>query len=121
MPGYLHLHVTSAGQLVSVAMVVTVTVEFPKTVDRVLAVVVERETGGVVIDEFEEVGGEEDSVVGNAEDEGGLVVIVVVEPAVLVEVFVDCAKIVLGHAARAATTTASEYLILDIVLWFRSK
>jgi hypothetical protein len=35
-------------------------------------VVVEREIGGVVMDEFEVVEGEEDSVVGKAEDESEL-------------------------------------------------
>jgi hypothetical protein len=84
-------------------------------------VVVEREIGGVVMDEFEVVEGEEDSVVGKAEDESELddsededddaLLVTVVE-------FADCAKVVLGHAARAVIMIASEYLILDIGLGF---
>jgi hypothetical protein len=84
-------------------------------------VVVEREIGGVVMDEFEVVEGEEDSVVGKAEDESGLndsededddaLLVTVVE-------FADWAKIVLGQATRAVIMIASENFILDIGLAF---
>ena len=37
-----------------------------------MLVTVEGETGGLVLDEFGEVEREEDSVVGNAEDEAGM-------------------------------------------------
>jgi hypothetical protein len=110
-------------------MVVTVTVELPYPVDKVL-VVVEREIGGVVVDELEVVEGEEDSVVGKPEDESGLgdsedededgdgyeVLVRVVELAAMVAVFGNWAKIVLGHAKKAVIMIASEYLIMDIGL-----
>jgi hypothetical protein len=84
-------------------------------------VVVERGFCGVVMDESEVVEGEEESVVGTAEDESGLddsedednnaLLVTVVE-------FAGWAKVVLGHAARVVMMIASEYLILDIVLGF---
>jgi hypothetical protein len=106
-----------------------VTVELPYPVDRVL-VVVDRETGGVVTDELDEVEGEEDPVVGNVEDaaegrledeeDGGLLPMTVfVEPAavevvIVVVELVIWAKIVLGQATSAVTITANENFILDI-------